>query len=67
VPREADLKDNISKSIEDLNANWIEITPSLSRILNQEDIPSVKTVVFGGEALATDDVAQWTKLKLAQV
>jgi non-ribosomal peptide synthetase component F len=67
VPREADLKDNISKSIKDLNANWIEITPSLSRILNQEDIPSVKTVVFGGEALATDDVAQWTKLKLAQV
>jgi hypothetical protein len=66
IPQDADLKDNIANSINNLNANWLELTPSVARIINQDDIPSVKTVVLGGEALAAEDVAQWTKVELYQ-
>ncbi|KHN97569.1 Amino acid adenylation [Metarhizium album ARSEF 1941] len=59
VPSDEDRKDNLERSIASLEANILDITPSMAQVLSPERIPSVKTVIFGGEALHPSDVRRW--------
>ena len=46
-------------AIHKYNVNWVALTPSVARTVDPEDIPSVKTLVLGGEAMQANDVATW--------
>ncbi|OAR01532.1 hypothetical protein LLEC1_01509 [Akanthomyces lecanii] len=59
VPAESDRNNNPEKSIIDLRANTIDMTPSLARLLSPDSIPRVSLVIFGGEALRLADVQRW--------
>ena len=61
VPSESDRINNLAHSIRTLNANWANLTPSVATLLNPEDVPSLKTVVLGGEPLRQDIVDKWAK------
>src|SRR5699024_9886388 len=39
---------------------WMTITPSLSRLIEPSQVPSVNTVTLVGEAVTATDVAAWS-------
>lgn len=59
VPHEDDRRDRLAESIALLEANTIDLTPSVARLLSPEQVPGIRTIVFGGEALHIKDVEPW--------
>ncbi|KAJ5437268.1 nonribosomal peptide synthase [Penicillium cf. griseofulvum] len=60
VPSDSQRIDELARAINDLRANWLELTPSVARILTPEAVPNVKSLVLVGEPLSKDTIAQWT-------
>ncbi|GKZ31509.1 nonribosomal peptide synthase [Aspergillus brasiliensis] len=58
VPDE-DLSKDIKHCINVLNINWTFLTPSVLKLLQPSDVPSLKTLVLGGEALSKGDILNW--------
>jgi amino acid adenylation domain-containing protein len=59
VPNELDRQNKLAESIASLQANTIDLTPSVSRLLRPEQVPGLKQIIFGGEALRVADVIPW--------
>ncbi|KAL7912426.1 hypothetical protein GGI35DRAFT_491032 [Trichoderma velutinum] len=59
VPSEQERKDNLAKSVNAFRATMLDITPSLSRLLSAEDLPSLEMLILGGEALQQRDADAW--------
>ncbi|KAA8642651.1 Nonribosomal peptide synthetases (NRPS) [Aspergillus tanneri] len=58
VPDEEMGKD-IARCIRDFAINWTFLTPSVLKLLQPADVPSLKTLVLGGEALSRGDILTW--------
>jgi non-ribosomal peptide synthetase component F len=56
-----DRRQNLTRSIQALKANYIELTPIVARLLSPLDIPLIKTLNLGGEALTTGAFDHWPK------
>lgn len=48
-----------AEAIQKLNANFITLTPSASRLLDPSQVPSLQVVVLAGEALSPLDLEKW--------
>jgi non-ribosomal peptide synthetase component F len=59
VPSEEDRHDNLAASIVSTGANLVDLTPSVLRLLDPKQIPQIKTIVLGGEALQASDLVPW--------
>ncbi|ODA82522.1 hypothetical protein RJ55_01029 [Drechmeria coniospora] len=59
VPNEHDRRNNLAQSIASCDANAIDLTPSVARLLSPELVPGLETIIFGGEALHVKDVNPW--------
>jgi amino acid adenylation domain-containing protein/non-ribosomal peptide synthase protein (TIGR01720 family) len=65
LPSEDEKMSDIVDFINRKQVNTSFMTPSVVRILKPEDIPSMKTLILGGEALGADNIATWaSKLRL---
>ncbi|TLS31578.1 hypothetical protein PpBr36_03900 [Pyricularia pennisetigena] len=65
VPSDQERMDDLSSFIRDLGCDWAFFTPTFARLLKPESIPSMKTLVLGGEALTPESVETWAdKLRL---
>jgi amino acid adenylation domain-containing protein/non-ribosomal peptide synthase protein (TIGR01720 family) len=58
IPSAAQLHD-IEQAIQDVGANWVELTPSVARLISPSHVPALRTVNLGGEPMAVTDSAQW--------
>ena len=59
VPTEHERMNNLTQFIRDFECDWAFFTPSFVRLLKPEDMPSMKTVVLGGEALNQECIDVW--------
>lgn len=59
VPSEWDRKNNLAGSLASMKATLVDLTPSVSRLLNPDDVPSLKSLKLGGEALTLEDATKW--------
>lgn len=59
IPSENDLLNDLEGSFERLRANWVDMPPSVARLMNPAAVPSLKTIVLAGEAVGRDLVLQW--------
>ncbi|KAJ4387234.1 hypothetical protein N0V93_007823 [Gnomoniopsis smithogilvyi] len=59
VPSDWDRKNNIAGSMRDFNVSWAFFTPSVATLLRPEEVPSLKTLVFGGETASPDNFKTW--------
>lgn len=59
IPSDHDRHTDIRPAIRSLNANWAIFTPSFARSIYHEDIPSLKTLIVAGEAVAQDIIDRW--------
>ncbi|KAI9368043.1 hypothetical protein BJX61DRAFT_546918 [Aspergillus egyptiacus] len=59
IPSEESLKNNLPGVVNDLQVNRIDMTPSLARVYRPEDMPTLKTILLGGEPMSPVDVQMW--------
>ncbi|KAH5702812.1 hypothetical protein HBI18_255520, partial [Parastagonospora nodorum] len=59
VPSDSDRRNGLTKAINTMNVNWAILTPSVARLLSSKLIPSLKTLVIGGEQVSTRDWDNW--------
>ncbi|PGH20058.1 hypothetical protein AJ80_03708 [Polytolypa hystricis UAMH7299] len=64
-PGDALAAKGIAEIINALGITWTFMTPSLVRLVNPADVPTLRTLALGGEALGRIDVVTWAdKLQL---
>jgi amino acid adenylation domain-containing protein len=61
VPSEQDRRNNLGESINSLRANAVFLTPSVAELLSPEQVPCLKTLILGGEAVRVKDIQRWWK------
>lgn len=59
IPSETQRLDDLAAVIQQLKANWLELTPSVARLLSPATVPEAKTLILGGETMHPDDVSRW--------
>ena len=60
VPDDHTRLNDVSKAIEALRANWTLLTPSFAQNVIPTEVPSLKTLVLGGEAMSDKHIETWT-------
>ncbi|PKX88944.1 uncharacterized protein P174DRAFT_425495 [Aspergillus novofumigatus IBT 16806] len=53
-----------SEACGELQVNWAELTPSVARLLHPKEVPSIRTLVLGGEPTSSIDISRWQNLRL---
>ncbi|KAH5402212.1 hypothetical protein HBI32_167770 [Parastagonospora nodorum] len=65
LPSEEERMSDLVGFISRKQVNTAFMTPSVVRILKPDDIPTMKTLILGGEALGADNIATWaSRLRL---
>ncbi|OXV10693.1 hypothetical protein Egran_01550 [Elaphomyces granulatus] len=65
VPSQDERHGDIAGAINRMHINWAHLTPSVARLLQDYDLPTLKTLVLIGEPMNETDIATWaTKLRL---
>lgn len=59
VPSDADRRDNLGGSLASFQATHVLLTPSVAQFVSPESVPSLRTLILGGEAVRTKDVKPW--------
>ncbi|KAI1815243.1 hypothetical protein GGS20DRAFT_597269 [Poronia punctata] len=59
IPSDEERTSDVSGAIQRLRPNFMVITPSVGRILNPDEVPSLRTFIMGGEAVHLDDIRKW--------
>ncbi|KAH8811061.1 hypothetical protein F5884DRAFT_668438 [Xylogone sp. PMI_703] len=68
VPSEADRLNSLAASIDDMKANFLFTTPTVSRLLKHTEVPTLQTLVIGGEPATSEDIKAWADhLKCIQI
>ncbi|KAF5857103.1 hypothetical protein ETB97_006247 [Aspergillus alliaceus] len=59
IPSEEQRLQSLPAAIRELQVNWMELTPTVARMLHPDELPLVQTVVLGGEPMQPSDMATW--------
>ena len=59
VPDEEARLNNISGFITDKGVTWAGLTPSFVQMIQPSSVPSLRTLVLGGEPMSRTDIANW--------
>ncbi|KAJ6125631.1 hypothetical protein N7471_012948 [Penicillium samsonianum] len=60
IPSESARTSSLAEAINVFQANWIILTPSVSRIISPAQVPTLRTLVMTGEPMREDDVNRWS-------
>ncbi|KAF2020287.1 acetyl-CoA synthetase-like protein [Aaosphaeria arxii CBS 175.79] len=61
VPSEEQRMNDLPNAIAELGANFMDLTPTVAALLNPAEVPSIKGMALGGEALTKAVVEQWSE------
>ncbi|KAL2049494.1 hypothetical protein ABVK25_010289 [Lepraria finkii] len=68
IPSEEDRRSNIGGVINAMKVDYAILTPSFAGLIEPSDVPALKTLAIGGEALPQDRIQRWSeKVKLIQI
>ncbi|KPA36168.1 non-ribosomal peptide synthetase [Fusarium langsethiae] len=64
IPSEEARLNAIEEAITQLQANWALLTPTFVKFVNPANVPSLKTLVTGGEAMTQAVIRSWSHINL---
>ncbi|KAH6648185.1 non-ribosomal peptide synthetase module [Truncatella angustata] len=59
VPSEHERLNDLPRAIATLNANTLLVVPTVVNLLNPEQVPTLKTIVLGGEPITKGTIIKW--------
>ncbi|KAF2844368.1 acetyl-CoA synthetase-like protein [Plenodomus tracheiphilus IPT5] len=59
IPSDEERINNVEESMNRMAVNWAYFTPSFARLFTQYDLPSLQTLLLGGEVVTSDDINAW--------
>jgi amino acid adenylation domain-containing protein len=59
IPNDDDRKSNLAESLTSLGATDVLLTPSSAEHLSPESVPTLRSLILGGEAVRAQDGNQW--------
>lgn len=59
IPSEESRLNDLSGAINDLQVNWVGMTPTLVRTLTPKNVPTLKTLATWGEVTSDDIIETW--------
>ncbi|KAJ2980585.1 hypothetical protein NQ176_g2549 [Zarea fungicola] len=62
VLSESDRLGDLAGAITKMKVNSTLLTPTVARMLHPEDVPTLQTLIFGGEAVRQSDYDRWDSL-----
>ncbi|KAF5719487.1 non-ribosomal peptide synthetase [Fusarium mundagurra] len=64
IPSEDDRLNAVEEAITQLRANWALLTPTFVKFINPAKVPTLKTLVTGGEAMTQAVIRSWSHINL---
>ncbi|KAF5121132.1 Nonribosomal peptide synthase atnA [Metarhizium anisopliae] len=61
MPSAASMNEGVAKLINTFQITWAFLTPSLVKVIDPRDVPGLKTLILGGEALSKSDIDTWAE------
>lgn len=58
IPSDGDRLNNPAEAIQSLGANWLNLTPTVWRLVRSRPLPTIKTLLLVGEPLRQSDIEQ---------
>jgi len=65
VPSEEERRGDIAASIRRYGVTYADLTPSITRLIEPSEVPSLRHLTFGGEEVLAEDVIRWGHLQEA--
>ncbi|RHZ69034.1 hypothetical protein CDV55_100668 [Aspergillus turcosus] len=59
VPSDFERMNDLAGAMERMKVDWAFLTPSMASLLDAEKVPTLKTLLFGGETATPENVATW--------
>ena len=59
IPDEETRLDDITKIINQMSVTWTLLTPSFAQTISPSDVPTLETLVLGGEAVTQNNLSTW--------
>ncbi|KAJ5631637.1 amino acid adenylation [Penicillium longicatenatum] len=60
IASEHDRLNNLATAMRQMQVTWADLTTSVARTIDPGDVPSLQTLVLGGEMLGEDIISRWT-------
>lgn len=59
VISDEERKDSLASAIENMRVNWAYLTPTVARLLDCNAVPSLETLLLGGEPVSSGECEKW--------
>jgi amino acid adenylation domain-containing protein len=59
IPSDLDRRENLIQVMNDLQVTWLATTPTVARLLRPDLVPTLQTLILGGEPMLPSDVLTW--------
>lgn len=59
IPSEEDRMGAFTSVMNKMQVNWVLFTPSVASLITPEEVPTLQTLVFGGEAVKQENITRW--------
>ncbi|KAL6855594.1 NRPS [Amphichorda felina] len=67
VPTDDGRKSALAESMESLKANAVFLTPSVAELLSPEQVPHMRSMILGGEAIRVKNIQPWWDSEVCKV
>ncbi|KAG8411848.1 Nonribosomal peptide synthetase [Metarhizium acridum] len=61
IPSEYERINDLAGAVTKYQADWMFVTPTVAQLIDPDSVPSLRTLVLGGEAPTTENVNTWAK------
>ncbi|PTU21176.1 hypothetical protein P175DRAFT_0437861 [Aspergillus ochraceoroseus IBT 24754] len=61
IPSEDQLENDVERAICELGVTWAMITPSVARVIEPQNAPSIETLFLVGEAIGRLEISKWAE------
>ncbi|KAF3492424.1 nonribosomal peptide synthetase [Arthroderma uncinatum] len=59
IPSDPDRLNRLPETIHKFQVNWMDLIPSVARLLSPKEIPLLTTLVLAGEPMSEQDITSW--------
>lgn len=61
IPSDAQRMGDIATVMRDMEVTISFLTPTVARLVREQYVPNLKTLILGGEAIGDDNIAEWAE------